>query len=186
MSANATTKPLCKFFAAGNCHKGSKCWFSHEPAVATVATSKTLCKFFTAGNCHNGSKCWFSHEPAVPSASAAVSNNGVNQDDYDYDDDAIKATIKQEDYELTVNKLNAFTMCIPDLWEKLTNGFDVLNTQEQLFEIHGVVNDNMQSENIKLKMLALNIYGTFEMDTWFTDEDDETLNVSTFSSLVSA
>mmetsp|Transcript_7341 Transcript_7341/g.19744 ORF Transcript_7341/g.19744 Transcript_7341/m.19744 type:complete len:509 (+) Transcript_7341:127-1653(+) len=50
-------KPLCQYFAKGECKNGAACRFSHH-----VKDSKPPCKFFQAGQCKNGTACLFSHK----------------------------------------------------------------------------------------------------------------------------
>ena len=48
---------LCRFYAKGECNRGSKCRFRHE-----MPREAKLCSFYAKGKCNRGSKCQFRHE----------------------------------------------------------------------------------------------------------------------------
>jgi hypothetical protein len=73
-------KMPCRFFAMGNCHRGSACSYLHssDPRVMHGA-AREPCVFFASGYCRNGSNCVFTHSTAaLPALTPAQMDRSAN------------------------------------------------------------------------------------------------------------
>jgi hypothetical protein len=73
---NPISKPICKYFLAGQCKYENNCKFSHEKIEQKI---KPICKFFLSGQiCKYENTCKFSHEVVVPKKVRTLCRNGIN------------------------------------------------------------------------------------------------------------
>ena len=51
----------CYFWMNGDCAKGDKCPYKHDPAKKNCMASRPICKFYQKGNCEKGKDCPYRH-----------------------------------------------------------------------------------------------------------------------------